>query len=47
MQSLSVRTGVTPCNCFSKPFRKADMLDLIGMEIAVKLLHGAADRQRP
>ena len=44
--TLSARTGVTPCNCFSKPVRNEDLLDRIGMEIAVRLLHGAEDRQR-
>ena len=43
---LSVRTGVAPCNCFSKPVRKEHLLDRIGMEFAARLLHGAEDRQR-
>ena len=45
--TLSARTGMAPCNCFSKPLRKRDLLDHIGAELAVRLLHGAEDRQRP
>jgi hypothetical protein len=44
--TLSVRTGVAPCNCFSKPLRKEDLLDRIGMESAIGLLRGAEDWQR-
>jgi len=45
--TLSARTGVAPCNCFSKPLREEDLLDRIGMEHAARLLRGAEDRQRP
>ena len=45
--TLSARTGVAPCNCFSKPLRKEDLLDRIGMEPAIGLLRGAEDWQRP
>ena len=45
--TLSARTGVAPCNCFSTPLRKEDLLDRIGMELAIGLLCGAEDRQRP
>jgi FixJ family two-component response regulator len=45
--TLSVRTGVAPCNCFSKPLRKEDLLDRIGMEPTIGLLRGAEDWQRP
>jgi len=44
--TLSARTGVAPCNCFSKPLRKEDLLDRIGMESAIGLLRGAEDWQR-
>jgi CheY-like chemotaxis protein len=44
---LSARTGVAPCNCFSKPLRKEDLLDRIGMELGIRLLRGAEDRQWP
>jgi len=44
---LSARTGVAPCNCFSTPFRKEDLLNRISMELAIGLLRGAEDRQRP
>ncbi len=40
-ETLSARTGVAPCHCFSEPFRKEDLLDQIGMELAVTLLRGA------
>ena len=46
-ETLSARTGVAPCNCFSKRFRKEDLLDRIGMEFAVRLLRSAENRQRP
>ena len=45
--TLSARTGVAPCNCFSKPLRKEDLLHRIGMDHAVGLLRGTEDRQRP
>ena len=45
--TLSARTGVAPCNCFSKPLRKEDLLDRIGMEPTIGLLRGAEDWQRP
>jgi DNA-binding NtrC family response regulator len=45
--TLSARTGVALCNCFSEPFRKEDLLDRIGMELAIRLLRGAEDRRRP
>ena len=45
--TLSARTGVAPCNCFSKPLRKMDLLDRLGTELAVRLLRGAEDRQWP
>ena len=44
--TLSARTGVPLCNCFPKPLREEDLLDRIGMELAIGLLHGAEDRQR-
>ena len=47
VETLSARTGVAPCNCFSKPLRKEDLLDRIGMEYAVRLLRTAENRQRP
>jgi FixJ family two-component response regulator len=47
VETLSARTGVAPCNCFSKPLRKEDLLDRIGMELGVRLLRGAEDRQWP
>ena len=45
--TLSARTGVTPCNCFSKPLRKKDLLDRIGTEFSGRLPRGADDGQRP
>ena len=35
--TLSVQTGVAPCNCFAKPLCEEDLLDRIGMEHAAKL----------
>ena len=45
--TLSARTGVAPCNCFSEPLHKEDLLDRIGMEPAIRLLRGAENRRRP
>ena len=45
--TLSAQTGVAPCNCFSTPLRKEDLLDRIGMELGIGLLRGAEDRQWP
>jgi DNA-binding response OmpR family regulator len=45
--TLSARTGVAPCNCFSTPLRNEDLLDRIGMEFGIRLLRGAQDRQWP
>jgi CheY-like chemotaxis protein len=42
---LSARTGVAPCNCFPEPVRKEKLLDRIGMEFGIRLLHDAEDRQ--
>ena len=42
---LSARTGVAPCNCFSTPLRHEDLLDRIGMELAIGPPRGAEDRQ--
>ena len=47
VDTLSARTGVTPCNCFSEPLRKVDLLDRIGVELGIGLPCGAQDRQRP
>ena len=46
VDTLSAQTGVAPCNCFSEPLRKEDLLDRIGMELAIRLLRGAEDRRR-
>jgi DNA-binding NtrC family response regulator len=45
--TLSARTGVAPCNCFSTPLRKEDLLDRIGMELGTSLPRSTEDRQRP
>ena len=45
--TLSARTGVAPCNCFSKPLRKKDLLNRIGMEPAIGLRRGTENWQRP
>jgi hypothetical protein len=45
--TLSARTGVAPCHCFSEPLRKEDLLDRIGKELGITLLRGAKDRQWP
>ena len=45
--TLSARTGVAPCNCFSKPLRKEDLLNRIGMEPAIGLRRGTENWQRP
>ena len=45
--TLSARTGVAPCNCFSTPLRNEDLLDRIGMEHATRLLGSAEDRRWP
>jgi hypothetical protein len=45
--TLSARTGVAPCNCFSTPLRKEDLLDRSGVELAIGLLRDAEDRQWP
>ena len=34
-ETLSARTGVAPCNCFSTPFRHKDLLQRIAVELAV------------
>jgi FixJ family two-component response regulator len=47
VDTLSARTGVAPCNCFSKPLRKEDLLNQIGMEPAIGLLRGAENWQGP
>ncbi|MFZ1936525.1 MAG: hypothetical protein WCB27_17300 [Thermoguttaceae bacterium] len=47
VDTLSARTGVALSNCFSEPLRKEDLLDRIGMELAIRLLRGAEDRRRP
>jgi len=46
-ETLSARTGVESCNCFSMPLRKEGLLDRIGMELGIRLLRGAEDRQWP
>ena len=43
--TLSERTGVAACNCFSTPFRQEGLLERIGMELAVSSWHGEAVRQ--
>ena len=45
--TLSARTGMAPCNCFSTPLRKEDLLDRIGTELGIRLLRGAEERQWP
>ena len=47
VETLSARTGVPPCSCFSTPLRNEDLLDRIGMGVAIGLLRGAEDRRRP
>ncbi len=34
-ETLSERTGVAPCNCFSTPFSQEGLLERIGSELAV------------
>ena len=46
-ETLSVRTGVPLCNCFSMPFRYEDLLDRIGLGLAIGLLRGTEDGRRP
>jgi CheY-like chemotaxis protein len=46
-ETLSARIGVVPYNCFSTPLRNEDLLDRIAMELGIRLLHGAEDRQWP
>ena len=43
-ESLYLRAGVAPCNCFSEPFRKEDLLQRITMESACAPRNG---RVRP
>ena len=45
--TLAARTGMALSKCFSKPLCKKDLLDSIGEELAIRLLRGAEDRQRP
>ena len=45
-ETISARTGVASCNCFSTPFRQEDLLERIRMEPAVRLRRGAADRRK-
>ncbi len=44
---LSARTGVAACDCFPMPVRKGELLDRIGMELGIRLLRAAEDRQWP
>ena len=44
--TLSARTGVALGNCFTEPIRRVSLLDRIRMELAVRLLRRAEDRQR-
>ena len=46
-ETLSARSGVAPCRCFSTPLRNDDLLDRIETEFDARLLHGAEDRRRP
>ena len=45
--TLSARTGVARCNCFPTPLCNEDLLDRIGMDLAIRLLGDAEDRQWP
>lgn len=49
-KTLSARTGVAQCNCFSKPVSKERLLDRIGTELAVRRRgagHGAGASKAP
>ena len=43
VETLSALTGAAPCNCFSKRFRKEDLLDRIGVELASRIPCGTDD----